>query len=35
MPKIKVDTTKTIGTAADGRKTSTEKGGVMKTLRSK
>jgi len=35
MPKIKVDTTKTLGTAADGRKTSTEKGGVAKKSRNK
>ena len=35
MAKIKVDTTKTLGTAADGRKTGTEKGGTVKQPRSK
>jgi hypothetical protein len=30
MPKIKIDTAKTAGSAADGRKTSTTKIGVYK-----
>jgi hypothetical protein len=30
MAKIKLDISKTVGTAADGRKTNSEKGGMTK-----
>jgi hypothetical protein len=30
MPRIKLDVKKTLGTAADGRRTGTQKGGMCK-----
>lgn len=33
MPKVKLDMDKTLGTAADGRKTGTEKGGTPKATK--
>lgn len=33
MPRIKLDVKKTLGTAADGRRTGTEKGGMCKLVR--
>lgn len=31
MPRITLDVTRTLGTAADGRRTGTQKGGMSKT----
>ncbi len=33
MPRIKLDVTRTLGTAADGRRTGTQKGGMCKSGR--